>query len=346
MSNGGGGSGGERRSQECLGTFQAPSSSRQGLDILGIFAGVHAKIFFERSVAGCATRRTPLGWMLHGHGKNSRKIEPQDIAGSLPPGRYGDGGNLHLIVDSAGAKRWMFIFRWQGRQREMRLGGLRDVSFAKVRERAAAARSELADGRNPLEQKREAQARPPFGEFAVEFLEAIRPGFSNPKHFAQWKMTLTTYAAPLKDKRLDQITTVDVVATLKPIWTRIPETADRTRQRIERVLDAMAAYVSASDRRVQSIAVRNLRAIGRLDFAGVDRGGRAPWLMLLGENASGKSTELQAVALALIGDRYRDRLTKRLSLDLRRMVRAGAPYGGDQRDLVRKQRAKAFAYLP
>lgn len=59
----------------------------------------------------------------------------------------------------------------------------------------------------------------------AEFLEAIRPGFSNPKHFAQWKMTLTTYAASLKDKRLDQITAVDVVATLRPIWTRISSVA-------------------------------------------------------------------------------------------------------------------------
>lgn len=169
------------------------------------------------------------------------KLNPRTIAGALPPGRYGDGGNLYLIVDAASAKRWVFIFRWQGRQQEMGLGALRDVSLAKARERAAAARAELADGRNPLDQKREAQARPRFGEFVMEFLEAIRPGFSNPKHFAQWKMTLTTYAAPLKDKRLDQITTIDVVATLKPIWTRVPETADRTRQRIERVLDAAEA---------------------------------------------------------------------------------------------------------
>ena len=102
------------------------------------------------------------------------KLNPKTIAGALPPGRYGDGGNLYLIVDSTGAKRWMFIFRWQGRQQEMGLGALRDVSLAKARERAAAARAELADGRNPLDQKREAQARPTFGEFAVEFLEAIR----------------------------------------------------------------------------------------------------------------------------------------------------------------------------
>jgi integrase len=53
--------------------------------------------------------------------------------------------------------------------------------------------------------------------------------------------TLETYAAPLRSKPVDTITTDDVLAVLKPIWTRKPETASRVRGRIEKVLDAAKA---------------------------------------------------------------------------------------------------------
>jgi integrase len=59
----------------------------------------------------------------------------------------------------------------------------------------------------------------------------------NPKHRAQWRMTLETYAAPLRAKRVSEIDTNDVLKVLTPLWTQIPETASRLRGRIERVLD-------------------------------------------------------------------------------------------------------------
>src|ERR1700756_1767438 len=59
---------------------------------------------------------------------------------------------------------------------------------------------------------------------------------------AQWKMmTLETYAAPLRGKPVDTITTDDVLAVLKPIWITKAETASRVRGRIEKVLDAAKA---------------------------------------------------------------------------------------------------------
>ncbi len=54
-------------------------------------------------------------------------------------------------------------------------------------------------------------------------------------------MTLTTYAAPLQSKPVDQITTEDVLGVLQPIWRAKTETAARLRGRIERVLDGAKA---------------------------------------------------------------------------------------------------------
>lgn len=169
------------------------------------------------------------------------KLNPRTVAGALPPGRHGDGGNLYLVVDKSGGRRWLFIYRWAARQREMGLGALADVTLARAREKAASARALLADGVDPLQAKVAKSRIPTFGQFADETMASLLPGFANAKHRDQWAMTLQRYAAPLRDKPIDSISTQDVLAVLKPIWSKIPETADRTRQRIERVLDAAEA---------------------------------------------------------------------------------------------------------
>jgi len=168
------------------------------------------------------------------------KLNPKTVAGILPAGYHSDGGNLYLVVKKTGAKAWTFIYRWDGREIEKGLGKLHDVSLAQAREKAAAGRAKLANGEKPFVVE-QAQEIPTFGVFADEVVESLSAGFKNAKHRAQWKMTLTDYAGPLRDIRLDQVTTQDVVKVLKPIWTKIPETADRTRLRIERVLDAAEA---------------------------------------------------------------------------------------------------------
>jgi hypothetical protein len=79
---------------------------------------------------------------------------------------------------------------------------------------------------------------PTFGELADQHIQAMAPNWRNPKNRAQWEMTLREYARPLRGKPVNEITTEDVLAVLKPIWQRIPETASRVRSRIENVLDA------------------------------------------------------------------------------------------------------------
>ena len=55
-------------------------------------------------------------------------------------------------------------------------------------------------------------------------------------------------------------------------------------------------------RLIQHVDIRNVKAIRELhlDLTDADAG-RTPWLMLLGENGTGKSTALQAIALTLVG---------------------------------------------
>lgn len=119
------------------------------------------------------------------------------------------------------------------------------VSLQEARVRAASARELVAQGNDPLEARRrvdsEQIARANFGTFADEHVERMRSSWKNAKHAAQWLMTLTKYAAPIRGKAIDDIDTEDVLGVLQPLWQHRPETASRLRGRIEAVLDAAKA---------------------------------------------------------------------------------------------------------
>jgi hypothetical protein len=170
-----------------------------------------------------------------GGGLTARKVE------TAKPGKYSDGGNLYLIVAPNRSRKWVLRFTWKGRAKEMGLGSAAAVSLADARERAASARRKIAQGLNPIDERKRTSGVPTFGEMADQVREALSAGFRNEKHKAQWKSTLATYAAPLNHKPVDTVTTDDVLAILKSIWTAKPETASRVRGRIEKVLDAAKA---------------------------------------------------------------------------------------------------------
>jgi integrase len=157
------------------------------------------------------------------------------------PGKYSDGGNLYLIVSDTGSRKWVLRFTWRSAAKEMGLGSANDVPLADAREKAADARRTLAKGLNPIDERKRDSGVPTFGEMADEVCENLSAGFRNAKHKAQWRMTLGKYAAPLRGKPVDTISTEDVLAVLKPIWTEKAETASRLRGRIEKVLDAAKA---------------------------------------------------------------------------------------------------------
>jgi integrase len=169
------------------------------------------------------------------------RLNPRTVATISKPGRHADGGGLYLSVGPGEARRWVFLFRWRGRLKEMGLGGLNSVGLSKARTKAADARGLLADGINPLDAKRAEAEVPTFGDMADTLVKSLGPQWRNEKHKAQWDTTLTVHAANLRPLKVDEIETADVLATLKDLWESKPETASRLRGRIERVLDAARA---------------------------------------------------------------------------------------------------------
>ena len=158
------------------------------------------------------------------------------------PGMHNDGRGLYLRVAPGGSKGWMLRIAIDGRRRDIGLGGHPTVTLAKARQLADAHRLAVAEGRDPLAEKRRAKM-PTFREAAETVHAANLPRWRNGKHTDQWFSTLRTYAFPvIGNLRLDRITRRDVLAILTPIWAAKPETARRVRQRIRTVLKWAMAH--------------------------------------------------------------------------------------------------------
>ena len=156
------------------------------------------------------------------------------------PGMHGDGEGLYLSVSRSGSRSWVQRISIDGRRREMGLGSFPAIGLAQARGLAAANRTAVAEGRDPLAEKQEAKRKaaiPTFREAAEQTYEANRPRWRNGKHTVSWWQTLERHAFPiLGDIPVDRIRREDVLQVLTPIWGVRMETARRVRQRIRTVL--------------------------------------------------------------------------------------------------------------
>lgn len=166
------------------------------------------------------------------------------IADSKVPGDYRDGGSgLALQIARGGSASWILVYRrGPGVRRKMGLGSCPLVSLDMARQKAAAARQLLLEGRDPLSSRADEKARrlacPTFAAAAQRYIEVHKAGWKNEKHAAQWSATLATYAYPkFGNLPVSAVETAHVLEAVEPIWAAKPETASRLRGRIESILD-------------------------------------------------------------------------------------------------------------
>jgi integrase len=68
--------------------------------------------------------------------------------------RLTDARGLYIVLTPAGSKLWRYKYRFGGAEKLMTLGNYPDVSLASARERHAAARKLLAEGTDPMAQRK------------------------------------------------------------------------------------------------------------------------------------------------------------------------------------------------
>lgn len=168
------------------------------------------------------------------------------VKAATTPGYYFDGNGLYLQVANGGSKSWVLRYAVNKRQREMGLGSLVTFTLAEARDRATKYRQMIADGLDPIDErrnalliKRMAEANViTFAAAAEKYIAANKSSWRNDKHQDQWRNTLTTYAEPvIGDMSVALVTTAHIMRILEPIWTTKTETATRVRGRVEKVLD-------------------------------------------------------------------------------------------------------------
>jgi hypothetical protein len=188
-------------------------------------------------------------WADVGMGKlTNRKVE------TAKAGKYGDGEGLQLVVNASGSRKWVLRFMQAGRSREMGLGSFPEVSLAEARDAGFEARRLVAGGRDPIEargaaRKAEAQARkalPTFADVAVLVIADAQAKSSNEKVKYQWARHLgPVYCGSLLERPVNEITTLDVAAVLRPVWESKPEVARKLYPAIRRVFDRARVILKA-----------------------------------------------------------------------------------------------------
>jgi integrase len=181
-----------------------------------------------------------------GGGRPIHRLTAAAVASKKAPGLYADGGQLYLRV-AEHSKQWIFRF-WSPvmlRPRDMGIAPCRTLSLAEARERARAARILLLDGIDPIEHRNAqraagvaAQAASKTFDYCVtEYIRDNEAAWSNAKHRREWEQSLRKYISPTLGRLpVSSIDTPQILAVLRPLWARIPESASRIRGRIEQVL--------------------------------------------------------------------------------------------------------------
>ncbi len=158
------------------------------------------------------------------------------------PGLYGDGGTLFFSIARGGSKHWIQRIVINGRRRELGLGGWPVVSLEKARRRAFENRVAIADGGDPLAEKRKV-AVPTFQEAAAKTYEVMKPRWKNDKVTVNWWQQMERHAFKrLGHMLVTKIQREDVLSVLVPLWTSRPETGRRIRRNIKVVLGWCQAH--------------------------------------------------------------------------------------------------------
>ena len=78
-----------------------------------------------------------------------RKAKPQ-----TKPYKLSDGAGLYVWITPSGGRKWRASYRHEGKQKTATFGGYPEVSLALARERHREARRQLAEGIDPMEQRK------------------------------------------------------------------------------------------------------------------------------------------------------------------------------------------------
>jgi integrase len=152
--------------------------------------------------------------------------------------RLADGGGLYLVAAPGGTKAWVLRTVVHGKRCDIGLGGSTLVTLAEAREEAHRLRKLARAGGDPLaERRQERREVPTFESAATQVHDAHSATFKNEKHRKQWLSSLSDVFAAFGSKRVDAVTSADILSAVSVQWLKRPETSRRVLQRVRTVFD-------------------------------------------------------------------------------------------------------------
>jgi hypothetical protein len=135
-----------------------------------------------------------------------------------------DGGGLYLLVSKAGGKHWKLKYKFDGKEKLLSLGAYPDITLSKARELREQHKSDIANGINPSEVKKEKKEEKQaednkhlntFKAIALQRLEKIKDDISEPHYKGTMRGFVNDTFPYIGDKEINEITARDIIFILK-----------------------------------------------------------------------------------------------------------------------------------
>src|SRR5262245_27815722 len=175
----------------------------------------------------------------------------KDLAKITKSGRYAVGHGAYLQIAAGGTSYWLFRYCVGDQQHHMGLGSCDYVTLQEARDKAIDAQRLRIQGGDPLQAKRATRRQQvathtksvTFKQCAVAYISAHEPSWRGSRSYQQWTQSLQKHVFPhIGALSVSDIDTPRILSVLEPMWTKVPETARRVRNRIELILDYATAH--------------------------------------------------------------------------------------------------------
>jgi len=168
------------------------------------------------------------------------------------PYKLSDGESLYLFIQPNGSRWWRFRYFHEHKEKILSFGTYPEVSLKSAREKRADARTLVAEGVDPSEQRRADQvaavfaANNTFGIAAEDYLKKLKEEGRAAATLKKNRWLLTQIAAPLTKRPIAEIEPAEILGLCKALETAGQrETAHRLRSSIGSVFRFAIANLKA-----------------------------------------------------------------------------------------------------
>lgn len=162
------------------------------------------------------------------------------------PTVYAVGGiaGMHVQITASNARSWLLIVNYHGKRHSLGLGSYPEVSLKVARDEARLMRQQIREGKDPIKLRNAARLaghqanlfEKTLLEAFEEFLPIKREQLPSEKYRRAWGAGLKTYIlATLGSKTVSEITTIEIIDALLPIWDSKSATAEKIKHQLKEV---------------------------------------------------------------------------------------------------------------